>query len=105
MPFDGIDEPWESSSYLLNPLKLVSFEVKDVNSVPKSKNAVSLSGILSIGVSRNITILYDFSLKFPKRPGISAPKIVFEGVYIETEEKGGERLFALLEMQVCHGGI
>ncbi|XP_059636194.1 uncharacterized protein LOC132278419 [Cornus florida] len=96
MPFDDSDMPADSSSFV-SPLKLVSFEVKDVNSVHQSKKVVSLSGVLSIGISRNSTYAPElFSSFYYMRPGLSALKIVFEGVYIETEENGGEHLLCLL---------
>ncbi|KAA8535023.1 hypothetical protein F0562_030026 [Nyssa sinensis] len=96
MPFDDSDMPMDSSS-LISPLRLVNFEVKDVNSVHQSKNTVSLGGVLSIGISRNSTFISELYSNFHIRPGLSALKIVFEGIYIENEENGGENLPLLLQ--------
>ncbi|KAK2967767.1 hypothetical protein RJ640_029663 [Escallonia rubra] len=95
VPFDDSDMPMDSSS-LTSPWRLVSFEVKDVNPVHLSQNTVSLRGVLTIGISRNSTFLSDSASNFHMRPGMSALRVDFEGVYIEREENGGERLACLL---------
>ncbi|TYG59645.1 hypothetical protein ES288_D07G003200v1 [Gossypium darwinii] len=85
----------ESSQPPISLLKLASFEVKDVNSIQQLRNTVSLGGILSVGISRDWSFAYGG--KEPRRnPGSLVVKIVFEGVYMETEENGGERLMCLV---------
>ncbi|XVF34753.1 hypothetical protein REPUB_Repub18cG0086100 [Reevesia pubescens] len=71
-------------------------QVKNVNPEHQSENSVSLSGIMTIGISRNGSIYPGWYSKFFMIPGLSVLPIVFEGVYIETEEDGGERLLCLL---------
>lgn len=95
MPFDDNDMH-KIQSPGFSPWRLVSFEVKDVNSVQILKNAVSLKAVLSIGISRNTTIISDSSPKFQMRPGMSALRIDFEGVYLENKKNDGERLICLL---------
>ncbi|KAI3771574.1 hypothetical protein L6452_02739 [Arctium lappa] len=97
MPFDDTDMPQAKSSFIA-PWKLVSFEVENVTSgaAHQPKNTVSISGVLSIGITRNSTVISEPGIKFQKKPGMSALRIDFEGVYLETEEKGGDRLLCLL---------
>ncbi|KAF5935075.1 hypothetical protein HYC85_026204 [Camellia sinensis] len=80
------------------PLKLVSFWVMDVDRVRQAKNAVSVSGILDIGISRSSSFSYkpyDWSPKY-NHQGVSSLTVLFEGIYTESEENGGERLMCLL---------
>ncbi|KAJ9548691.1 hypothetical protein OSB04_021234 [Centaurea solstitialis] len=96
MPFDDTDMPYAKSSFI-DPWKAVSFEVKNVDSgaTDQPKNTVSVHGVLSIGITRNSTLISEPSgFKFQKKPGMSALRIDFEGVYLETEENG--RLLCLL---------
>ncbi|KAL7168265.1 hypothetical protein ACSBR2_038659 [Camellia fascicularis] len=75
------------------PLKLVSFWVMDVDRVRRAKNALSVSGILDIGISRSSSFSYkpyDWSPKH-KQQGVSSLTVLFEGIYTESEENGGER--------------
>ncbi|KAI3801892.1 hypothetical protein L1987_30009 [Smallanthus sonchifolius] len=98
MPFDDSDWPHAASSYMIHPLKVVSFEVQNVifGEPNQPCNTISVSGILSIGITRNSTVISELGLKFHKRPGMSALRVDFEGLYLETEENGGERLLCLL---------
>ncbi|XVF49257.1 hypothetical protein PTKIN_Ptkin03bG0254000 [Pterospermum kingtungense] len=97
MPFDDSDIPKDSFPSS-PPLKLVSFEVKNVNPVHHSKNSVSLGGIMNMFISRkgSIDYIHGWYSKFYMVPGLSVLPIVFEGVYIETEDDGGERLLCLI---------
>ncbi|OMO57956.1 hypothetical protein COLO4_34971 [Corchorus olitorius] len=76
-------------------LKLVSFEVNDVNSVQNLKNAVSLGGVLYLGISTNTLFAYGMHSEPRILPGSSVMAIVFEGVYMESKEYGGEGLLCL----------
>ncbi|KAL3535799.1 hypothetical protein ACH5RR_004260 [Cinchona calisaya] len=95
VPFDDSDIPRDGLS-VSSPLKLVGFEIKDVNPVHQLRNAVSLCGTMCIGMARNSTLLYNSRSIFYMAPGMSVLKISFEGVYIETERNGGERLLCML---------
>ncbi|KAJ9548690.1 hypothetical protein OSB04_021233 [Centaurea solstitialis] len=80
MPFDDTDMPYAKSSYI-GPWKVVSFEVENVKSVAtdQPKNTVSVHGVLSIGITRNSTLISEPSgFKFQKKPGMSALRIDFE---------------------------
>ncbi|MFS8012235.1 hypothetical protein Hanom_Chr14g01318441 [Helianthus anomalus] len=96
MPFDDSDMPY--APYMIHPWKVVSFEVQNVSSCEPNqpKNTISISGVLSIGITRNNTFISEPGLKFHKTPGMSALRVDFEGVYLETNENGGERLLCLL---------
>ncbi|KAI4338185.1 hypothetical protein L6164_016529 [Bauhinia variegata] len=95
MPFDESDLLWSSLPQTA-PLKLVSFQVKDISSV-HFENSVSIGGILSIAIARNDSYFRNpQSSPFYMRPGLSFLTIVFEGVYLESEDSGGERLMCLL---------
>ncbi|OMO57882.1 hypothetical protein COLO4_35012 [Corchorus olitorius] len=72
--------------------KLVSFELKDVNSVQHLQNAVSLGGILSLGISKNSSLAFEMGLNPYMNPCSSVMPIVFEGIYMETKQNGGEVL-------------
>ncbi|GJR44252.1 nucleolar protein [Tanacetum coccineum] len=97
MPFDDSDMPYATSSYI-SPWKVVSFEVQNVTSCAphQPKNTVSINGVLSVGITRNSTIISEPYLMFHKMPGMSTLKVNFEGLYLETKENGGERLICLL---------
>ncbi|XP_039018606.1 uncharacterized protein LOC120149960 [Hibiscus syriacus] len=77
-------------------LKLASFEVKDVNSIQQLNNTVSLGGVLSLGISKDSSFAYNVGLESRMNPGSSVVNIVFEGVYMETQENGGERLMCFV---------
>ncbi|OMO57953.1 hypothetical protein COLO4_34968 [Corchorus olitorius] len=95
MQLDDEGIPESSQSLTTSPLKLVSFEVKDVNPVQHLKNAVSLGGILSLGITKNSSFAFRSGID-SMNPGSSVMAIVFEGVYMETKENGGESLLCLL---------
>ncbi|KAK9055073.1 hypothetical protein SSX86_026153 [Deinandra increscens subsp. villosa] len=97
MPFDDSDMPYAASSFI-QPWKVVSFEVQNVSSgePTQPKNTISISGVLSIGITRNSTIISEPGLTFSKTPGMSALRVDFEGVYLETKENEGECILCLL---------
>lgn len=82
----------------ISPWKLVSFEVQNVTSGAshQPKNTVSISVVLSIGITRNTTRIAKPDLKFHTRPGMSALKVDIEGLYLETEENWCEHFLCLL---------
>ncbi|KAI3513772.1 hypothetical protein L1887_11919 [Cichorium endivia] len=88
MPFDDSDMSHATSSFI-TPWKLVSFEVTNVTSTQshQPKNTISISGVLSIGITRNTTVISQPFLKFHKKPGMSALRVDFEGLYLETENE------------------
>uniref|UniRef100_A0A7N0TGC0 RING-type E3 ubiquitin transferase n=1 Tax=Kalanchoe fedtschenkoi TaxID=63787 RepID=A0A7N0TGC0_KALFE len=76
------------------PLRLVSFEVKDVSEdVIQVENSISIGGILSIGITAVGGFSYNLSERLVARPGLSVLTILFEGIYVEN---GGEILLCLL---------
>ncbi|KMT09983.1 hypothetical protein BVRB_5g121990 [Beta vulgaris subsp. vulgaris] len=93
MPFDVTDLPLGSES---DALKLINFEVKDVNPLDDVQNGVGLGGIMSIGITRSKSFSSDLRTMFSMNPGLSVLTIVFEGVYVEIKENGGERALCLL---------
>lgn len=97
MPFDD-KEMHRNAAGHGSFLKLASFWMIDVDPVHRASNMVSLSGIMEIGITAHQPLSYrpGWSPKFRKDPGFSSMTILFEWVYIETEENGGERLIFLL---------
>ncbi|KAA8541860.1 hypothetical protein F0562_023012 [Nyssa sinensis] len=98
MPFDDSDMPKNFSSNG-SLLKLVSFWPLGVDYPHQTDNAVSVCGLLSIGITRNRTLPYmpdRLSPRFYLRPGYSNQNILFEGLYVNSEENGGEGLMCLL---------
>ncbi|PPS05143.1 hypothetical protein GOBAR_AA15517 [Gossypium barbadense] len=85
----------ESSQPPTSLLKLASFEVKDANSIQQLQNTVSLGGVLSVGISKDWSFSYG-GIEHNMNPGSSVVKIVFEGVYMEIEDDGEERLMCLV---------
>ncbi|KAL1089186.1 hypothetical protein V6Z11_D07G003100 [Gossypium hirsutum] len=85
----------ESSQPPISLLKLASFEVKDVNSIQQLQNTVSLGGVLSVGISKDWSFSYG-GIEPNMNPGSSVMKIVFEGVYMEVEDNGEDRLMCLV---------
>lgn len=98
MPFDQSDAPQNTSS-LPNPLRLATFMLMHVDQAHHSQNAVNVSGALSIGISRNGTAPEMGRYLFPGFriwPGSSELRILFKGLYMESEANGGERVMCLL---------
>ncbi|KDO80387.1 hypothetical protein CISIN_1g047274mg, partial [Citrus sinensis] len=97
MPFDD-KETHRSPAGPDSFLKLASFWVVDVDPVRRARNTVSVSGIIKIDITERQPFSYrpGWAPKFCKDPGFSSMTILFEGVYIESEENGGERLLCLL---------
>ncbi|TKY73221.1 hypothetical protein E2542_SST01972 [Spatholobus suberectus] len=98
MPLDESDLQWHRLPHRVDPLQLVSFQVQDINIVHHFDNAsVNVGGILSIGISRKTTFFPSLrSPSFAMMPGFSLLTVVFEGLYFESEESGGDRLLCLL---------
>ena len=100
MPFDGSDAPPPTnSSKLPDPLRLSSFTLMHVDTVLHSRIAINVSGALGIGISRNGTAPESGRYLFPEFliwPGSSELRVLFEGVYVESERNGGERVLCLL---------
>ncbi|GAY50524.1 hypothetical protein CUMW_127320 [Citrus unshiu] len=80
MPFDD-KEMHRSPAGPGSFLKLASFWVVDVDPVRRTRNMVSLSGIMEIGVTARQPFSYrpGWSPKFRKDPGLSSMTILFEG--------------------------
>ncbi|KAI0502290.1 hypothetical protein KFK09_017237 [Dendrobium nobile] len=97
MPFDDSDL-LQNSSIHSDPLRLVTFNLTHFD--PDSHGrSINIRGALSIGLSRRGTVPVGGPLVFPGFriwPGASELVIVFEGVYTESEENGGERVLCLL---------
>lgn len=51
---------------------------------------------MCIGISKNSPLDCDMYSNFGMYPGMSALKIDFEGVYIETNKKGGEHVVCMM---------
>lgn len=97
MPFDGHDAA--NSSGQPHPLQLSSFSLVHVDMVPRLKFAINVSGVLGLGMSRNGTAPEFGQYSFPEFqiwPGSSELRVPFEGVYVESERNGGERVLCLL---------
>lgn len=98
MPFDSRELP---SNTFMNgpPLKLASFWIMDVDPVRRAKNTVSVSGTLQISISRTDPLYYkpyDWYPKFYMQQGTTKMTVLFEGIYVETEENGGQYSMCLL---------
>ncbi|KAL3532399.1 hypothetical protein ACH5RR_005920 [Cinchona calisaya] len=81
------------------PLKLVSFWLKDVDPIRRAKNTVSVSGVMEIGTIRTGSFSYkpyDWTPRFYVRQGTTKLTILFEGIYLESKENGGQGLMCLL---------
>lgn len=98
MPFDGSDAATNSSDRP-GPLHLSSFSLMHVDTVPHSQFVINVSGALGLGMSRNGTAPDLGQYLFPEFriwPGSSELRFLFEGVYVESERNGGEKVLCLL---------
>ncbi|KAG1335526.1 hypothetical protein COCNU_03G016450 [Cocos nucifera] len=102
MPFDGSDASVDHSS-LPDPLRLATFMLTHVDLPGHSHlTAVNVSGVLGIGIWRNGTAPEMRQYSHPEFliwPGSSELRILFEGIYAESEsdnKNGGERVLCLL---------
>ncbi|KAF5739123.1 hypothetical protein HS088_TW12G00322 [Tripterygium wilfordii] len=96
MPFNDRDIP---NSLSLSHLNIVSLWVTDVDIAHQSKQSVSVSGVLAIGRTRDISDAerpYGENPQFQMWPGHSQLTILFEGIYAETKKNGGERVMCML---------
>ncbi|CAK9174672.1 unnamed protein product [Ilex paraguariensis] len=97
MPFDDRDLP-KNSSDVRSPLNLVSFWVSDVNRAHQSKNSVSLSGVLLMGITLEGLYMRESdggSPHFDIWPSYSRLSVSFQGIYTESKNDG-ERVMCLL---------
>ncbi|XP_020089279.1 uncharacterized protein LOC109710895 [Ananas comosus] len=98
MPFDGSDALPKSTS-LPDPLLLATFMLTHIDLTRHSPNALNVSGALAIAISRNGTfpeVGRYLAPEFHIWPGSSELRILFEGVYTESEKNGGESVVCLL---------
>ncbi|CAL9195304.1 unnamed protein product [Musa hybrid cultivar] len=98
MPFDTSDAA-QNVSNLPDPLRLVTFALNHVDLNRNFHSSLNVSGALGLGISRNGTAPEAVRYQFPEFqfwPGSSQLRILFEGVYTESEENGGERVLCLL---------
>ncbi|CAO2174818.1 unnamed protein product [Urochloa humidicola] len=97
LPFDGTDAAADGAP-APDPLKLVSFTLTHVDVGRRGKNALNVSGVLGVAVSRNgtgpeMTGQY-VSPEIKVWPGSTELKILFEGVY--TENAQGEAVLCMV---------
>lgn len=100
MPFVGSDAS-EDHSNSPDPLRLATFMLTHVDLAHHSHlAAVNVSGVLGIGISRNGTAPETLKYLYPEFliwPGRSELRILFEGIYAESDKKNGpERVLCLL---------
>lgn len=98
MPFDDTDMPNYNVSAFESLLKLASFYIMGIDFAQQNDTTIGLCGLLSIGITRNRTMSYSpqkWSPWFHKSPGYSDLTILFQGLYVESQETG-ERLMCLL---------
>lgn len=97
LPFDDREAP--KDGFLRPPLKLASFWVVDIDRSHRSKKAVFVSGLMSMGITRDGMFSekpYQGSRDFEIWASHSRLSISFQGVYSESLEKRGERVLCLL---------
>lgn len=100
MPFKDHERPNNNFGYVA-PKKLASFWVADVSPVYRVKDAVSVSGVMEIGIASRRPFSYKPyewtpSPYFYKQEGMSRLTILFEGIYTESNENDGWRALCLL---------
>ncbi|XP_027191538.1 uncharacterized protein [Cicer arietinum] len=101
MPFDDGNGKFPStfSEGRINPMKLVSFWVTDVDHAHRLKKSIPVNGFMAIGITSDGNFMdnvYDGNLDFRLWPGHSQISIPFQGVYSESKRNGGERVLCLL---------
>ncbi|KAJ0985637.1 hypothetical protein J5N97_003993 [Dioscorea zingiberensis] len=98
MPFDASDAP-QGSPDLPDPMRLVTFALTHVDLAHTSHNAINVSGEMGIGLFRNGTgpdVNHFLAPEFRFWPGSSELRILFEGIYVELEKNGGERVLCMV---------
>ncbi|KAJ8643258.1 hypothetical protein MRB53_005006 [Persea americana] len=106
MPFD------DSTMLVYNPggrpplQFLASFKMLDFDMLPQSKTMVNVSGVLVLGIGRDVVGYKgmspqspDFEVQFGNfqiQPGYSQLTIPFEGVFVESQNHGGEFVMCML---------
>lgn len=95
LPFDGTD--LSSGDEAADPIQLASFSLTHVDVEHRGKTALNVSGVLGLAVSRNGTGPEMSPVVSPELkvwPGSTEVKLLFEGVYAETDD--GERALCLV---------
>lgn len=106
MPFDNSSHVFSEKRYDMYhrtvsnpiPLKLISFWVTDIDPAHQTKKSVSVSGLLSMGITLDSSF-DQWSSEHPHfqyRPGHSDLTLPFQGIYMESKKNGGERVLCLL---------
>jgi hypothetical protein len=87
LPFDGTDAA--DGDGALDPLRLASFSLTHVDVERRGKTALNVSGVLGVAVSRNGVgpeMGPYVSPEVKVWPGSTELKVLFEGVYTETDD-------------------
>ena len=96
MPY-VVGKTWDNSSDFQTPMNLVSFWVTDVDTTRRLKKSVSVSGLLTLGITlENSFVGKTYGSQFQLWPGNSMLTVSFQGIYTESKEKNGERVMCLL---------
>ncbi|GJN05647.1 hypothetical protein PR202_ga23296 [Eleusine coracana subsp. coracana] len=93
LPFDGTDV----DGLAADPVALASFSLTHVDAEHRGKTALNVSGVLGLAVSRNGTGPEMGPVVSPEAkvwPGSTEVKVLFEGVYTETDD--GERVLCMV---------
>ncbi|KAK4797551.1 hypothetical protein SAY86_029877 [Trapa natans] len=97
LPFDDREAP--KDGFIRPPLKLASFWVVDIDRSHPSKKAVFISGLMSMGITRDGMFSekpYQGSQEFEIWASHTRISISFQGLYSESLENKGERVLCLL---------
>ncbi|KAK3160508.1 hypothetical protein QOZ80_1BG0060390 [Eleusine coracana subsp. coracana] len=96
LPFDGTDVPADDD-VAADPVALASFSLTHVDAEHRGKTALNVSGVLGLAVSRNGTGPEMGPVVSPEAkvwPGSTEVKVLFEGVYTETDD--GDRVLCMV---------
>lgn len=95
MPFD--DRELRQMPYRV-PMKVVSFRVKDVDHGDRSSTYVRVSGKLLMGIQldRSFTEEGEVDMQFRIKPSHTEMTAMFQGIYFESKNNGGERVLCML---------
>nr|CAB3476053.1 unnamed protein product [Digitaria exilis] len=98
MPFDGTDIAGDNTTAgSPEPLPLASFTLTHVDVARRGKTSLNVSGVLGVAISRNGTgpeMGHYVSPELKVWPGSTELKILFEGVYTETDD--GESVLCMV---------
>lgn len=96
MPY-VVRKSWDNSSDFHTPMNLVSFWVTHVDTTRRLKNSVSVSGLLTLGITlENSFVEKIYGPQFQVWPGNSQLSVSFQGIYTESKENNGEKVMCLL---------